>query len=175
MVERIHWWRIGGLAALSGGLLWGAKSASILLTGYQPPVVFDVAPVLFALTVVALASGLGTGIARAAQAVGGIAFVAGAVALASELSGEFWAPALAGTMAGVIVGLAMVGVEIRRGPESNRTVGNLSLVLGLVFAPAVLIGGVLSTLGERLLEVPLLLLAGMWAWLGRLMVGSRGS
>ncbi len=40
--------RLGGLAALVGGLLWVAKGGSILLTGQQPPVVFEAALPLFA-------------------------------------------------------------------------------------------------------------------------------
>lgn len=40
--------RLGGLAAVAGGLMWVVKGGSILLTGQQPPVVFEAALPLFA-------------------------------------------------------------------------------------------------------------------------------
>ena len=46
--------RIGGLAAMVGGLLWVVKGGAILLTGQQPPVVFEAALPLFALGLLGL-------------------------------------------------------------------------------------------------------------------------
>jgi hypothetical protein len=40
--------RLGGLAAMVGGLLWVVKSGSILITSQQPPVDFEAAMPLFA-------------------------------------------------------------------------------------------------------------------------------
>lgn len=40
--------RLGGLAAMDGGLLWAVKGGAILLTDLQPPVVFEAAMPLFA-------------------------------------------------------------------------------------------------------------------------------
>ncbi len=46
--------RLGGLAATVGGLLWVVKGGAILLTGQQPPVVFEAALPLFAVGLVGL-------------------------------------------------------------------------------------------------------------------------
>lgn len=149
---RIPWWWIGGVAALAGGCLWGAKSASILLTGYQPPLVFDLAPVLFSLTVLSLASGGTSGRARISQAVGGAACVSSLVALGSELTGEHWGPALAIAQVCIILGLTMTGLVTRREPGPAGAAGGMALLLGVATVPAALAGGVLSSIGERLLE-----------------------
>ena len=35
--------RLGGVAAMVGGLMWVVKGGAILLTGQQPPVLFEAA------------------------------------------------------------------------------------------------------------------------------------
>jgi hypothetical protein len=46
--------RLGGLAAMVGGLLWVVKSGSILITSQQPPVDFEAAMPLFAVGLLGL-------------------------------------------------------------------------------------------------------------------------
>jgi hypothetical protein len=46
--------RLGGLAAMVGGLLWVVKSGSILITSQQPPVAFEAAMPLFAVGLLGL-------------------------------------------------------------------------------------------------------------------------
>ena len=42
----VHW---SGLAAMLGGVMWLVKGSAILVTGAQPPVVYEIASVFFAL------------------------------------------------------------------------------------------------------------------------------
>ena len=44
-----------------GGVCWVVKSVSILLTGIQPPLFFEIAPVLFALGLIGLHARIGGG------------------------------------------------------------------------------------------------------------------
>ena len=162
--------KVGGWAALAAALLWGVKAASILLTGYQPPVVFEAAPPLFGLAVFSLALGSATRRRRTAQVLGLVACVAGLVALASELAGEVWGPAIAGAMVAALAGLVLIGLDTRRASGRAGTAGKLALAIGLGTMPAVLLGGLLATIDERLLEVPLLFLACLWGWLGTLLL-----
>ena len=90
--------------------------------------------------------------------------------MASELAGDVWGPILAGAMASVVVGLIVIGVDTRRAPTPVGTAGKLALAIGLATIPAVLLGGLLAMINERLLEVPILLLACMWGWLGSVML-----
>jgi hypothetical protein len=159
----------GGLAAVAGGALWTVKSLSILLTGDQPPLVFELAPPLFGLVVVALAVDRRHG-SRAswALALGCVAVVAGSAAVLSDLAGELWGPAIALATIAVLVGLILLGMVSGRRPIGS--VEWVALAIGVMTVPALLVGGALSLIDERLLEVPLLLLAGMWIWLGGLML-----
>ena len=162
----------GGLAAVAGGALWGVKSLNILLTGDQPPLVFELAPLLFGLAVTALAAVDRRHASRArwALALGCVAVVAGSAAALSDLAGELWGPAIAVAMIAVLVGLILLGSASRSPIGSVEWV---ALAIGLVTVPALLVGGALSLIDERLLEVPLVLLAGMWIWLGGLMIRER--
>ena len=51
--------RWGGLAAMLGGVMWVFKGGAIILTGEQPPVVFEAALPLFAAGLVGLHARLG--------------------------------------------------------------------------------------------------------------------
>jgi hypothetical protein len=159
----------GGLAAVAGGALWGIKSLAILLTGDQPPLVFELAPPLFGLAVAALAFDRRHGSrARGALVLGCVGVVAGTTAFLSDLAGELWGPTIALAMIAVLVGLILLGTGSGRSPIGS--VEWVALAIGLVTVPALLVGGALSLIDERLLELSLLLLAGMWIWLGGLML-----
>lgn len=160
----------GGLSALVGASLWAVKSATILLTGYQPPLSFEAAPALFAFTVASMASVHATRLSRAALVTGGFACIAGIVAVGRELTGDSSDAALTLAMLGVILGLTMVGEATRRESGSPGRAGRLAFALGLATIPALAVGGLLSAINERLLEVPLFVLACTWSWLGSLML-----
>lgn len=175
MTGRAAAWATGGISALAAGLLWSVKSLSILLVGYQPPLVLELAVPLFGLTVVLLARrGPSLALMRAARVLGGLACAAGLVTVGSELVGASWGdPAIATAMVAVIVGLIMIGVASRSAPKGAGATGKSAFVLGLATVPAILVGGLLAMLNERLLEVPILILACMWVWLGGLMLRTR--
>ncbi len=159
----------GGLSAVAAGALWGVKSLNILLTGDQPPLIFELAPPLFGLAVAALAfDRRHESRARRALVLGCVAVVAGSAAVLSDLAGALWGPAIALAMIAVLVGLILLGSASGRSPIGS--VEWVALAIGLVTVPALLVGGALSLIDERLLEVPLVLLAGMWIWLGGLML-----
>jgi hypothetical protein len=51
--------RWDGLAAMLGGVMWVVKGGAIMLTGEQPPMVFEAALPLFAVGLVGLHARLG--------------------------------------------------------------------------------------------------------------------
>lgn len=165
-------WTAGAIAALVAGALWVVKSASILLSGYQPPLVFEVAVPLFGVPLVALASaGRQDWRHRLAQALGGVAVVTGCAALASDLAGEVWHVVLAASAVAQVVGLVVVGLADRRVPGGLGAAGRTALLIGLVTIPAQAVGGLLELVDERLLEVGTLFLGCLWVWLGFRMLG----
>jgi hypothetical protein len=107
---------IAGLGAVLGGVAWLVKSIWILAGPAQPSLLFEVAPLFFAVTVTSL-------------------------------------------------GLASDGVGTHR-----RAADRLAWWIGAVLLPAVLLGGVLTVLDERLLELPLAVIAALWIWLGGLLL-----
>jgi hypothetical protein len=154
------------------GALWVVKSASILLSGYQPPLVFEVPVPLFGVALVALAAiGRHDWRHRVAQALGGVSVVTGCAALASELAGEVWHVALAVAAVAQIVGLVLAGLADRRAPGALGAVGRMALFIGLATIPATAVGGLLELVDERLLEVSTLFLGCLWVWLGFRMLG----
>jgi len=165
--------RIGGLAAIVGGLAWIVKGAAILATGDQPPVVFEIGVPLFALALVGLLQRLGDRGGRPARIGAVLAVLA---LLASLLAGALTLAvgdsvfvsviaALAGV--GTLLGLFFLGVATRRAQALPGRWRNLPLLLAVFAVPLILLaGGLLSLISERLLELPLVLVALAWALLG---------
>lgn len=152
-----------------------AKGSSILLTGDQPPLLFEAAPLLMALAVLGLGRQLPG--SRARSVCLGLATAAAAASL-PVLAGALFSLPEAITGAGmalaqlaVVGGLAVAGVRLRR-----RASDTLPLALAVATLPAVLLGGLLSTvLGERALELPLVGLGAAWVALGIAQVQGRYS
>lgn len=46
-----RWVLVGELAAMIGGLFWAVKAVAILVAGVEPPILFDVAALLFPMAV----------------------------------------------------------------------------------------------------------------------------
>jgi hypothetical protein len=151
---------VAAVAALAGGTAWAVKSAAILLTGDQPPVLFDVAPPAFAVALTAAGVGLQpVGRRRTAVIVlGALSTAAAAVALVSELVAATSGAALAVSSVALVVGLVLL--------DGSREPLRPGRAIGLATVPLLLAGGVLAEVHERLLELPLLVLSLGWLWWG---------
>ena len=53
-----RWVLVGGLAAMIGGLFWAVKAVAIMVTRVEPPILFDVAALLFPMAVMGLYAAL---------------------------------------------------------------------------------------------------------------------
>lgn len=159
----------GGLAAVAAGGCWVAKAGGILAAGLQPPILFELAPLLMAVAVLALAWQLPPSARRTTSV--GLAVLAAAAAtpvLLDELAPLPHLVTGAGMAAAnllVLIGLALVGGHLH---------AVLPLLLAVITVPAVIAGGLLMMLlGERALEIPILVLGAVWAALGVSMIQGR--
>jgi hypothetical protein len=153
--------RLGGVAAFLGGLAWVLKGGVILAGGAQPPLLFEAAPALFGWGLMSVAHctmrpGGRRGFALALSAV---ATVAGLAALASDLVGEVAGEALAISSVALLIGL--LSLERHR-----RWPAPLAWCIGLAMLPALILGGLLAEIDERLLELPLVCLGVGWMAVG---------
>jgi len=152
--------RLGGLAAFLGGAAWTVKGVVILVVGDQPPLLFEMAPALFGMGLLGVASRTMPRSRRRTAATGlaAAAVVAGLVALVSDRAGEF-NPALVISSLALLVGLCTL-------PRRGEWPAQLAWWIGVALVPAVLVGGMLSEVDERLLEVPLTCLGVAWMTVG---------
>ncbi|SDK49125.1 hypothetical protein SAMN05428985_104224 [Nocardioides sp. YR527] len=153
--------RLGGVAALVGGLAWAVKGTVILGGGDQPPLLFEVAPMLFGVALLSIAYSTLPPSRRRTAALGlaAVSVIAGLVALVSELVGEVAGMALAISSIALLIGLLLL-------PRRGHPPAPLAWWIGAVTVPALLVGGILPELDERLLEVPLTCLGVAWIVLG---------
>lgn len=154
----------GGVAAVVGGLMWVVKGMSILLTGDQPPVIFESAMPLFAVALLGLGARLGE--LRGPLGTAGlvVAYVAGASAVVAFVTEQALFIAVAGF--GPFLGLILLGsatLQTRIFPSPWIA---LPLAMGLCGPLLVLVGGGLALIDERLLEVPIVLIGFAWILLG---------
>lgn len=172
--------RWGGLAAMLGGVLWVFKGGAIMLTGEQPPVVFEAALPLFAAGLVGLHARLGGRGGRLGKAGLLLAYAALASALVAlvglTLVPAEWVPnedsvtlltpfiVLAGF--GPFAGLVLLGIVTLRVKAMPAPFSALPLVMGVGAVPLMLVGGILELVNERLFELPIVLLGFAWVLLG---------
>ena len=158
--------RLGGIAALVGGLAWVLKGMLILVGRDQPPVLFAVAPALFGIGLLGVAqSGMAPGRRRTvALGLAAVAAVAGFAAVMSDLVGEPAGAALAISSVTLLVGLLCL-------TRDRRWPARLAWWIGAAMVPALVVGGVLSGMDERLLEIPIVFLGVAWMTVGWAMLG----
>ncbi len=173
--------RLAAIAALLGGTAWALKAGVILATGDEPPVAFALGLVLFPFALLGLWSLLGRTATKRAGKAGGILAVAAAVCgllalLVRAVGGEgvepsenevtLLTPFIAGAGAGTVLALVALGVAVPRTRTLARRFASLPLAMGLAAVPLLIVGGVLESVSERLIELPIALLGLGWIGLG---------
>lgn len=153
--------RLGGVAALLGGLAWTVKGTVILGGGDQPPLLFEAAPLLFGVALFGVANATMPPSRRRRAAIGLalVSVVAAVAALVSDLVGEVVGVTLAGSSLALLVGLLALD---RRGSQPAP----LAWWIGVAMVPALVAGGILSEFDERLLEIPLICIGLAWMVVG---------
>ena len=175
--------RVSGGAAAIGGFCWVLKSSLILLTGEQPLLLFEIAPAFFAIALVGLAARL-NGQSRLARA-GVISAIAGGVAAFLNSVRELLMAATGMVLMeielisiaagfGWLFGLLFVGIPIWQRQAFSGKWRLLPVLLAVFPFPMIILLSIVGegmglepAVGERLIEVPLLLLGLGWVALGR--------
>jgi hypothetical protein len=171
--------RLAGLLAILGGLAWVIKGGAILLTGWQPPVLLEVGSTLFLLALIGLAGRIyDAGALRPAGLIAawvGLASTLGLAVLAlvrPDSLPDGSAFTFPGSLfyllsaLGLLAALILLGLAGKRSGVPAPPWHNFTLYMGIALLPLQLIGALLSLIGERLLEIPVVLFGLAWIVLG---------
>lgn len=162
-----------------GGILLGVKAGAIMLTGEQPPLLFEAAGLPLGLGLLLLARWCITRFGNAqrlmtAATLSSIAALASALGTLMELSSMAGAGTwddvepLESILAvssgfGPMVAALLIGLRLRAITGSARKIGRRALLVAIMFLPLMVLGGVTAGLaGERFFEVGLLMVAVSW-------------
>jgi hypothetical protein len=173
-----------GWAAMLGGAMWATKGLAILITGDQPPLLFEVPLLLFPIGLIGLYHRLLQSGARPGRASKIVVYAALAAALLvlpvglllSDPPEVVLGVPIATAALATVAGLVMLGRTARRTNAFPPPWHNLPLAMG-VATPFLMtvVGGVLEAINERLLEVPLVVLAAGWIGLGTAIAGRNAA
>ena len=172
----IQW---SGIAAITGGTMFMVKAAVILFGGNQPSLLFEAAPLAFGISLLLLGALLVGRLAHAGQILAFMIIVAsGSYVLMQILFDRELSPTAESVTAlvagfGPVVTLILLGLASRRqwptlavweiGPFVVASLYPLSV---LAMAPVALIIDLDGATGERLIELPILLIGAGWAAFG---------
>jgi hypothetical protein len=140
------------------------KTSWILAGRPQPELLFEIAPFFLGVATTCLgmaADGVTPRRRAVALAFGTLGVIAGLLAAITELVDTASGIALAVSTLAVVVALVL---QDRRGASTER----LAWWIGVATLPLNLMGGLRATVDEKLLELPLAVLALRWIWLGGL-------
>ena len=157
---------LGSLSALVGGLCWVVKGGWILATGWQPPVIYEVAPLFFPVAAGALfvLPGVRSRLATVGLVVASTAEVAAVLSVLGLFFGPpEWQPTgstvtvltpwITLSALGTFVSLVLLGVPVRRARALPGWRRNLPLLIGVGAIPALAVGGLLELMRTHLIEV----------------------
>ncbi len=172
----IQW---SGIAAITGGTMFMVKAAVILFGGNQPPLLYGAAPLAFGISLLLLGTLLVGRLAHSGRILAFMTIVAsGSYVLMNVLFNRELAPTAESVTAliagfGPFVALILHGLASRRqwpslavwkiGPFVVASLYPLSV---LAMAPVALIIDLDGATGERLIELPILLIGTGWAAFG---------
>jgi hypothetical protein len=179
MSNRANQVRWSGIAAITGGVMYAVKAAVILAGGSQPPLLFEAAPLAFGISLWLLGEHLAGRLARAGRI---LALVIIAATVANVLEDILLDREIVPTVSSIIdfvtgfgpfVALVLIGWASRRlwssstswqfGPLAVAGLYPLSILAMVPVAFFVDLGG---ATGERLIELPILLIGGGWIAFG---------
>ncbi len=175
--------RCAAVAAVAGGTAWLLKAAVTLATGDEPAAAFAIGGALFPFALLGLWS-IVRGVGGPAARVGGLLAAAAAVSVvlaivvravggaeveASEDELSVLTPFIAFAGFASLAALFALGVAARRTSVMQAPWRSLPWTMGVAAIPLLLVGGGLEAINERLLELPIALLALGWIALGALL------
>ncbi|MGI8427695.1 MAG: hypothetical protein ACR2FO_09755 [Actinomycetota bacterium] len=163
-----------------GSVCFGVKASAILLTGDQPPILFGIAglPIGLGLLLLARWSITRHGPARRVTAAAALSFVAVLAAaygasmeiLSQTIAEPFESMLAVGSGFGPMIAALLIGLRLRAFPGNTRRIGRRALLIAIAFIPLMVLGGIAADLvGERYLEIGLLVVAGLWLSLAQSM------
>ncbi|GAA2470838.1 hypothetical protein [Terrabacter carboxydivorans] len=173
----------GAIAAMLGGLFWAMKATGLMVARYQPPVVYEIAPIFFAFAVIGLHASLGASrsrLARAGLVLAGIAELCAVVAALGQFLGPAdWIPTgdtvtvltpfITLSMLGSVAGLLLVGLVVRRTAALPGRWAGYPLALAISVIPLIASSAVFQAIHPRLFELPTLVVGLGWIVLGAVM------
>lgn len=155
------------------------KGTAILVTGNQPPVVFEAAGFAFPIALLGLHALLasrrpvhprGGGATAAAALVVGLAAL-GVGTVADHPPKALTTAAIVTVSLCTVASLLLLGGAARRSPGLPERWKSLPWFMGLAIVPSLtIVGGLLAAVHERLLEIPIVALGVAWVLLGLAML-----
>lgn len=173
----------GAVSSMLGGLFWAVKATGLMVARYQPPVVYEIAPIFFAFAVIGLHALVGTSRSRLARAGLVLAAAAELCAVVAAL-GQFLGPAdwiptgdtvtvltpfITLSMLGLVAGLLLVGIVVRRTAALPGRWAGYPLSLAISVLPLIASSAVFQAIHPRLFELPTLVVGLGWIVLGAVM------